>query len=149
MNASEKTDKAIKEISSLLQGEYSAHETYGQAIEKAENHTEINILNQIRSEHRLAVASLKEEARKLGEEVDIKGGAWGAFSKAVMGSAKIFGNKAALKALKEGEEHGKNDYEKALNKTELPYTTRELIRDRFLPEQEKHIIEIDRLIEAA
>lgn len=38
-------------------------------------------------------------------------GAWGEWAKLVMGTAKLLGDKAALKALKEGEESGLKEYQ--------------------------------------
>ena len=37
-------------------------------------------------------------------------GAWGTFAKVVEGGAKVFGEKAAVAALEEGEDHGLADY---------------------------------------
>jgi len=66
----------------------------------------------------------------------------------VEGAAKLFGNKAAIKALKEGEEHGIKEYEKALEDDELPPECKALIRTRLLPQTQAHIPVLDRLMEA-
>ena len=46
-------------------------------------------------------------------------GAYRFIAKAVEGAAKLLGNTAAMKALKEGEERGIKDYEKALHEGNL------------------------------
>ena len=68
----------------------------------------------------------------------------GAFAKAVEGTAKLLGNAAALKALKEGEEHGLKDYEDALNDKNLPADCQALIRG-LIPRQRQHITTLDGL----
>ena len=51
---------------------------------------------------------LRRLVNVFGEDNDTSSGAWGTFAKAVEGSAKLLGNKAAIRALKTGEEHGVN-----------------------------------------
>lgn len=60
----------------------------------------------------------------------------------------MFGNTAALKALKEGEEHGVKSYEDALADDDLPAECKELIRIRLLPQTRAHVAVLDRLMEA-
>ena len=72
---------------------------------------------------------------------------WGTFAKAVEGTAKLLGNTAALKALKEGEEHGLKDYEDAPQDKHLPADCQTLIRG-LMEKQREHIIVLDRLIAA-
>jgi hypothetical protein len=62
-------------------------------------------------------------------------GVWGGFAQLVEGSAKIFGKKAAIAALEEGEDHGRDDYRSELE--ELSPETRRMIETRILPEQHR------------
>src|SRR5688572_22463284 len=106
--------KAADTLNSLLRGEISAVETYQQALDKLGDTKGAAELRRIHVEHRDAANSLRKEIRQHGKEPEPHASAWRAFAKAVEGTAKLFGNDAAMKALKEGEELGVKDYEKAL-----------------------------------
>jgi len=101
-------------LNGLLRGELAATETYQQAIAKVTKGPGATELRQIHVEHREAANTLRQHIRHLGDKPDQGSGPWGAFAKAVESTAKIFGNAAAIKALKEGEETGVKDYEDAL-----------------------------------
>jgi hypothetical protein len=62
-------------------------------------------------------------------------GAWGTFAKFVEGSAVSFGEKAALQALEQGEDHGLNDYRRDLS--ELDEESRSFVESEILPAQEQ------------
>ena len=59
----------------------------------------------------------------------------------------LLGDAAALKSLKEGEEHGLKDYREALDDTDSQ--TAQLIQGELIPNQHKHISILDQLINAA
>src|SRR5436305_622331 len=90
-------------LNSLLRGELSATETYQQALAKVGTEPGAAELRQIHDEHREAANTLRIHVHQHDGKPDQGSGAWGAFAKAVEGTAKVFGNTAALKALKEGE----------------------------------------------
>jgi hypothetical protein len=60
----------------------------------------------------------------------------------------MLGKKAALKALEVGEKSGAEDYEEALQDTELSSDVRSLIETKLLPAQQAHIRTLDRLLGA-
>jgi penicillin-binding protein 1A len=93
-------------LNSLLRGEMSAIETYRQALEKVGQDAGAEQLRSIERDHRAAVDGLTTHVGRQGEKPAQDSGAWGTFAKAVTGTAKVFGNASALKALKEGEVHG-------------------------------------------
>ena len=99
----------------------SAIETYRMAIEKLADSNEPGVaeLQRFQRDHRDAADVLWHHLERKGERPSEGSGAWGAFAKAVEGTAKLLGNKAALKALKEGEEHGLKEYEEALTTTSI------------------------------
>jgi uncharacterized protein (TIGR02284 family) len=134
-------------LNRLLRGEISACETYQQALSKVASE-EARDLQQIHDEHRDAANTLREHVHQHGGKPEQGSGAWGAFAKAVEGTAKVFGNAAAIKALKEGEEHGVKDYESALDEAKLPTDCKELIRSRLLPRTRAHVSVLDRLLSA-
>jgi len=142
------TEKGTDRLNSLLRGELSAVETYQQALDKFAKDPAAADLRRLQAEHREAVTFLQQHVRQHGGKPDESSGAWGTFVKAVEGAAKLFGNKAALKALKEGEEQGISDYEKALGDENLQADCKEVIRSRLLPQTRAHIPVVDRLTEA-
>lgn len=142
------TTTDISQLNSLLRGEMSAIETYRQALEKLSDENEFGAeeLRALRVDHRDAADALWHHIEQHGGKPSEGSGAWGAFAKAVEGTAKLFGDTAALKALKEGEEHGLKDYESALNDKNLPADCQALVRG-LLAKQREHIFVLDRLME--
>jgi hypothetical protein len=80
-------------------------------------------------------APLRIEFRQLGGEPATGSGPWGTFAKVVEGGAKAFGEKAAVAALEEGEDHGLKDYKADLG--DLDFEAVELVRGKLLPEQKQ------------
>jgi uncharacterized protein (TIGR02284 family) len=140
-------DKAVDQLNSLLRGEISAVETYKQAVKTVDDeHTSDALaLRAIAQEHGEHAQALRDEVRRLGGEPDDSSGAWGAWAKTVEATAKLFGDASALKALKEGEEHGSKDYEEALSDVDGP--ARELIVTRLIPAQRQHIQILDGMMQ--
>ncbi|HSS78996.1 MAG TPA: DUF2383 domain-containing protein [Thermoanaerobaculia bacterium] len=132
-------------LNSLLRGEMSAIETYRQALEKAGTEPGAADLHRFAKDHRDAAAQLWQHVERYGGKPSEGSGAWGAWAKTVEGTAKLFGNAAALKALKEGEEHGLKDYQDALKDEDLADDCRALIRG-LIEKQREHIVALDRLI---
>ncbi len=139
-------ERTTATLNSLLRGELAATETYQQALAKVGNHAGAAELRRIHDDHREAANTLRQHVHEHGGQPDQGSGAWGAFAKTVEGSAKLFGNTAALKALKEGEEHGIKSYENALEDEDLPLDCKTLIRAELLPETRAHVPVLDRLM---
>ena len=139
-------EEAVDQLNSLLRGEISSVETYEQAIRKIddEHASDATALRAIAQEHGEAAQALREEIRRAGGAPDDSSGAWGAWAKVVEGTAKLFGDASALKALKEGEEHGLKDYREALDDVSGP--ARELISNQLIPAQVRHIGVLDAMI---
>ncbi|HJU74121.1 MAG TPA: DUF2383 domain-containing protein [Gemmatimonadaceae bacterium] len=139
-------NEGVGQLNSLLRGEISAQETYHQAIEKlgTEGQSEVEVLREIAREHTGAVERLREAVRRAGGTPSEGSGVWGAFARAVEGAAKVAGNTAALKALKEGEEHGLKDYKEAVD--DVDPATRQLIVADLIPAQQRHIQVLDSLL---
>jgi len=131
----------------LLRGEIAAAETYQQAIEKLNGQKEAAELRSFHDDHVKAANDLRKHVHDLGGKPDQGSGAWGAFAKAVEGTAKVFGTASALKALKEGEEHGLANYKSAAENNELGPTCRTLV-NRLMNETRGHVSSLDQLISA-
>jgi uncharacterized protein (TIGR02284 family) len=128
-------EKAVDVLNSFLRGEISAVETYRQALEKV---TEPNLqtpLQDCLKSHTTRVSVLTEQIRALGGAPSDGSGVWGTFAKAVEGGAKAFGAKSAITALEEGEDHGRSDYRKDIDK--LDTSSKQVVQQRVIPEQER------------
>jgi hypothetical protein len=140
----------VEELNKCLRSELSAMETYRQALEKTRaqygQDTKIEQLSQILKDHQEAAARLRPLIEQQGAMPSNDSGAWGAWSKTVMAAAKLFGDKPALKALKEGEESGLKEYQRIAQNAGA---STENIVSSFVARQQHHIWNLDRLIEAA
>jgi uncharacterized protein (TIGR02284 family) len=139
------TQDCIAVCNSLLRGEISAVETYDQALEKFEGDAEAVRLRSIRNDHSEAVITLRRNIQEMGGAPEKSSGAWGDLAKSVQGAAKLFGEGAAISALKQGEEQGRSDYEKALEDERVLKACKDMIRSQMLPRQQRHIAELDSL----
>jgi demethoxyubiquinone hydroxylase (CLK1/Coq7/Cat5 family) len=137
------------QMNTLLRNELSAVETYQQALGKGEDRlgheTEFEQLAAILNDHQRAAARLETLARKLGGTPTHESGAWGAWSKIVMATAKLFGEKSALKALKEGEDSGLKEYQDALQEPTISEDLKSEI-NAFAANQIAHIRTLDDLM---
>jgi hypothetical protein len=137
------------DMNKLLRGELSAIETYQQALEKERadfgQGAEFQQLSSILRDHQQAADRLKTEIQRTGRTPVDDSGAWGTWSKIVMATAKLFGDKAALKALKEGEESGLKDCEDLLQSGTVPSEVKPLIGN-LAAQQQAHIRVLDGLL---
>jgi uncharacterized protein (TIGR02284 family) len=130
------TKSSVDQLNSFLRGEISAVETYQLALEKVDHisTTRDELLVNLKS-HQDRVMMLQDAVRTLGGEPATGSGPWGAFAKAVETGAKAFGEKAAVAALEEGEDHGLKDYKGDLK--DLDFEARALVQDKLLPQQQQ------------
>jgi hypothetical protein len=135
----------IDQLNSFLRGELSAVETYDQALQKLSTEAAIaSPLQSSRTSHQRRVELLRSEIRKMGGEPAESSGAWGSFAKLVEGGAKLFGKKAAIAALEEGEDHGRDDYARDL--ADLSPTVRTFVQMQLVPEQQRTHDALSRLM---
>jgi hypothetical protein len=73
-------------------------------------------------------------------------GPWVTFAKAFTGGAKLFGDRAALEALKLGEQHGIDVYRDVLREEGVDLAVRELIASELMPNQERHLTLISKYL---
>lgn len=126
----------LKELNSLLKGELSALDTYAQAMKKVDEHPDLfSVLQNARMSHEMRSRKLAQKVLDLGGVPATSAGAWGAIAKLIEGGATLFGDKAAIAALEEGEDKGLKDYENALAKTTGPIAS--MIQNELLPEQRR------------
>ena len=129
-----KQTKDVDQLNSFLRGEISAVETYTQAIDKLSDEPNVRAkLAACRESHSQRAALLKAEVQRRGGTPADGSGAWGSFAQLVEGGAKMFGRKAAIAALEEGEDHGRDDYRSDLSG--LSPEVRRLVESQLLPKQ--------------
>jgi uncharacterized protein (TIGR02284 family) len=137
----------IEPLNRLLRGELSAVETYGQALETVSDQRALTELERISSEHHQAVGLLREQIRQFGGIADESSGAWGLFAQAVEGTARVFGDTASLKVLKEGEEHGLKEYQAIMDDPDLLPEFKTLLTERLQLRQKEHIEALNRCMD--
>jgi hypothetical protein len=129
---------SVDQLNSFLRGELSAVETYRMALDKLDamspTRTEIQ---QCMASHQERVTALREAIIQLGGMPSDSSGPWGVFAKAVEGTAKAFGDRAAIAALEEGEDHGLRDYKGELDDADLDFQSKALLTSRLLPAQQQ------------
>jgi uncharacterized protein (TIGR02284 family) len=128
-------EKVVDTLNSFLRGEISAVETYRQALEKLNHSTSRTLLLDCHLSHEQRVAKLRAQVEKLGGQPSADSGPWGTFARLVEGSAKVLGEKAAISALEEGEDHGLKLYRDEIGK--LDQESRRLVETELLPAQER------------
>ncbi len=131
----ERNEKSIDKLNSFLRGELSACETYRQALTKVKDMALRPTLEDNLRSHESRAELLRTRITQLGGEPATGSGAWGAFAKLVEGGAKVFGDEAAIKALEEGEDHGRDDYRRELDN--LDAENRAWVTSQLLPAQER------------
>jgi uncharacterized protein (TIGR02284 family) len=131
------TKSSVDQLNSFLRGELSAVETYRMALDKLDatspSRFEVEACMQ---SHQQRVQLLREAIIAVGGTPADSSGPWGVFAKAVEGTAKAFGEKAAIAALEEGEDHGLKDYNKEIKDDDLDFQARSLVTSQLLPQQQ-------------
>lgn len=125
--------KNVEQLNSFLRGEISAVETYRQALGALKSSAHTTKLSECMQSHEQRVAILTEQIRKLGGVPAQSSGPWGAFAKIVEGGAAALGEKTAIAALEEGEDHGNRDYKTDIQK--LDGEARSIVEQQVLPLQ--------------
>lgn len=104
----------VNKLNGLLKGELSACETYRQALEKVTDSRIKDQLKECHMCHSARVDTIVEKINELGGKAADSSGAWGTFAKFMEGGATVFGDKASIAILEEGEDKGLSDYRKLI-----------------------------------
>jgi len=125
----------LDRLNELLRGELASVETFELALGSVRDGELASTLRQIRDSHERRALLLRLKVSELGGEPAKSSGVWGAFARIVQRGADLLGQRAALAALEEGEEHGKKRYSRDLST--LDDATREFILTELAPEQQR------------
>jgi Domain of unknown function (DUF2383) len=129
------TVDAIERLQACLRSELSATETYQLALSKVSHVGIHSVLQQILASHAARAERLGAHLRWIGADVTEGSGVWGAFAKIMQASADIFGDRAAITVLKEGEDHALKLYVEVVQRCDA--LTQGLIEKYLLPEQRR------------
>ncbi len=127
--------QTIDQLNSFLRGELSAVESYRMALNRLERSEFRATLVQCSRSHEQRVRLLTEAILGRGGEPAESSGAWGSLVRILERSALAIGEDAALAVLEEGEDHGRDDYEREL--ASLEPSARQLVEFAILPEQRR------------
>ncbi|HSP18042.1 MAG TPA: DUF2383 domain-containing protein [Myxococcaceae bacterium] len=128
-------EDVVGKLNSFLRGEISAVETYRQALDKVTDPSTRAQLQDCEQDHQQRITLLRERISSLGGTPEQGSGAWGVWAKLVQGGGNLLGEKTALKALEEGEDHGLADYRRDI--AELDGETRTWVESNILPKAER------------
>lgn len=122
------------QLDDLVRGELAALKAYDAAMKDLKDENQKAKLEKIRNDHEKAVSMLSKYVAGKPELLeDTKdSGAWGTFAK---NWAKVRG----VDGLRQGEQHGIDEYEEALEDENLPKNLKAQIKNELLPNQKKHI----------
>lgn len=131
------TRSSIDQLNSFLRGELAAVETYRMALDKLDVTSPARFeLEDVMASHQQRVIALRQAVISLGGTPSESSGPWGVLVKAIEGTARAFGDKAAIGILEEGEDHGLKDYKDGIDDDDLDAQARTLVASRLLPAQE-------------
>lgn len=128
-------EASIRKLGECFRGELSAVETYELALKHIDHVGLHRELQDIFTSHARRVDILRERLRNYGGDSMQSSGAWGTFAKIVQAGADLLGDRAALSALEEGEDHGIKLYTSDLDGCDPD--VRSFIRSQLLPEQQR------------
>jgi Domain of unknown function (DUF2383) len=134
-HASHDTTGTISQLNSFLRGELSAAETYRLALERLAQSQHRPTLIQCSRSHEERARLLTEAILGRGGEPAYSSGAWGSLVRMIERSAVAVSESAAVAALEEGEDHGRDDYLRDLDNLEP--SARQLVEFAILPEQRR------------
>lgn len=137
--------RCIDTCNSLLRGEISAVETYGQAISKFESPQRTKPLEQLRASHIVSVRRLSHNVNSIGGHAVKSSGSWGTVANTFQAAANLISYEAAVDSLITGEQHGRKQYETALADPTIPDGCRELILSELLPRTTENTIKLHEL----
>jgi hypothetical protein len=134
-HTSQHTTTTINQLNSFLRGELSAAETYRLALERLEQSEHRPTLIQCSRSHEERARLLTEAILGRGGEPSSSSGAWGSLVRMIERSAAAISESAAVAALEEGEDHGRDDYLRDIDGLEP--SARQLVEYAILPEQRR------------
>jgi ferritin-like metal-binding protein YciE len=139
-------EKQPTTVDALLRAEIAATGVYQRALEQLGDDPRALSLRQIHVDHREAATALKQHAKSCDETTGQASVIWAAFPALSEGSAAGLASPPAFKAMKEGEELEKKEYDRAMLDAGISAECKMLIASTLLPQTENHIATLHRLL---
>tara|TARA_B100001971_G_scaffold215192_1_gene259859 strand:- start:113143 stop:113595 length:453 start_codon:yes stop_codon:yes gene_type:complete len=133
-------------LKDLAIGEISAIEVYDRVLEKINDAPDADRLKEFRLDHNKAKNFWQDQERIENQSSTQGSNIWGKVAQTFIETSKLFGNRATLMALKEAEEYGLKQYQKALSDQMISSYQKDQIRNEFIPNQMRHVNTINALI---
>lgn len=125
--------KSVEQLRSFCRGEMSARDSYLLALTDPDLSDYRETLSHCMQSHQWRAELLAQEIERVGGDAPQSSGPWGTLVDIVERAAMGLGKKAALKVLREGEDHGVRDYGVDIGKLDPPQ--RALVETYILPAQ--------------
>jgi demethoxyubiquinone hydroxylase (CLK1/Coq7/Cat5 family) len=125
---------SIDKLNEFLRGEIAAVETYDQALNRMHESDHRGQLERCKRSHQMRVHAIRQRITEAGGRPVQSAGVWGAFSRLLEAGASTLGEKAAIAALEEGEDHGLKIYRDDM--AQLGASARRFVETELLPAQE-------------
>ena len=146
IDTSPQPNEGRESLSVLLRNELAAVEAYEKAMSCLEDEQVLADLQTIRDDHARAADLLLGEVEDNGDDPPESPGPWSTVAAAVAGAEGAISPTTALWALCQGEEHAVNEYQNALEHDGLSAECRQAIRLELLPQHQRHLDELNRLM---
>lgn len=138
-----------KNLDELIRGEIAAVKAYDVVLGKITDERERRELSALKEDHARAIQKLKQHSATEVMESSKSAGPWGTFVESFTGGASLFGDKAAMKALRVGEEHGVQEYQELLDSPDVSAEIKNIVGNDILPKQRQHVETVDQLAMAS
>ena len=136
----------INDLEKILRGEIAAVEAFRQVLEKFTDYVHASELRRMQFEHERAVDFWKDQLKSQEPIVEESSGPWGKIVETFVGVAKLLGDGATLRVLKDGEEHGLKEYRELLESDHLNEESISFVKSVCLNLQRQHIFTLESLI---
>jgi hypothetical protein len=124
----------VAHLNAFLRDETAAVDTYDHAIERLRESITRGQLVECQRSHAVRAEALRRRIQRCGGVPASGPGVWGPISRLLEGGAGLFGAKAAVMALQEGEARVLKSYQ--LNFMKLDADTRSFVERELLPPQQ-------------
>jgi demethoxyubiquinone hydroxylase (CLK1/Coq7/Cat5 family) len=128
-------DVSVDALQGFLRAELAAVETYELALTKIMHVGVRHSLQEILTSHERRAEMIRSRVASLGTEPAQSSGAWGALAKTMQAGADLLGDRLAIAALEQGEEHGLSLYMRSFD--DVDWGTQKFVESELLPEQRR------------
>jgi len=138
-------DADADRLQRFLRAEMAAVETYTLALQSFDHVGLHRSLQEILASHSQRVELIRTQIAGLGAEPLKSSGVWGAFAKVFQAGADLLGDRAAMAALEQGEDHLSMLYDE--EGMSFDVKIRRIVQDQIVPAQ-RHTSDVCRMLKS-